>query len=224
MAERNYYLDKQLLYKALSENLEKRFEEAVGDNIYDGEYPKRFRRKMSKLIGVDIENPDKKFVDVRKWVAIGLVAAVILTGCAFRKQIGSFIEEHLGTYVWVKNGNDDEGAKIIEEIYTLTYVPDGYEYYKEYSSPNLHSYVWKNSSDMLLKFIQIKYDSDFYTDIETDYTFLMENEGVEIYCKTSEHDYSYVWKYNKYRLEFLSEGKLSETEIKKMIDGITIKE
>ena len=224
MGERNYYLDKQLLYKALSENLEKRFEETVGDNIYDGEYPKRFRRKMSKLIGADIENPDKKFVDVRKWVAIGLVAAIILTGCVFRKQIGSFIEEFWGTYISVKNEDEENTTQIIEEIYALTYVPEEYEYVREHSSPNLHTYIWQNSNNKALKFIQTKLSSSFYTDIELGYSYLMENNGVEVYCKIGNYDYSYKWNYDKYCFEILVEQELSQVEIKKIIDGIIIKE
>ncbi|MBQ8322128.1 MAG: DUF4367 domain-containing protein [Clostridia bacterium] len=226
MAERNYDLEKELLYKIMAENLEKRFEKTVSESNIDGQYSESFRKKMSRLIGADIKNPEKKVNNVKKYIVAGLIAAVVaLAGCAIiGKVLGPYVEEWFNEYILVRNEDDESGSKFIEEIYTLTYVPEGYEYVKEHSSPNLHSYVWKNSSDKLLKFLQTKMSSSFYTDIELGYSYLMENNGVEVYCKIGNYDYSYKWNYDKYCFEILVEQELSQVEIKKIIDGMAHKE
>lgn len=223
MAERNYEEDKALLYRALYESLEERFEKTVKESNMDASYPRSFRIKMSWLLGVDIEKPTRSIKALKAAVIIAAICAVLLTGCAIVKFFGPFVETYFSDYAWVVNKNDDVGEKEFEEVYTITYIPSGYAYMREYEGPNMYTYVWENADGKLLKFIQSATLSYFYTDAESGYSYLMTYNGFEIYCKKGGYDHSYKWQTDKYCFEIVSEEELSQTDIELMLDSIKLR-
>lgn len=220
MTDRNYEEDKALLYRALYESLEERFEKTVKESNMDASYPRSFRIKMSWLLGVDIEKPTRSIKALKATVIIAAVCAVLLTGCAIVKFFGPFVETYFSDYAWVVNKNDDVGEKQIDELYTITYLPDGYSYKKEYENANMYIHIWQNSEEKAIKFIQSTTLSYFYTDVESGYSYLMTHNGFEIYCKKGGYDYSYKWQTDKYCFEIVSEEELSQNDIKQMFDSV----
>lgn len=223
MTDRNYEEDKALLYRALYESLEERFDKTVRESNMDASYPRSFRIKMSWLLGVDIEKPTRSIKALKAAVIIAAVCAVLLTGCAIVKFFGPFVETLWEDGFWVVHEDDDQGDKDIEDLYTLAYLPEGYTYLREYDNVNMYVHIWANSSGDLIKFIQSTTLSDFYTDAESGYSFLMSYNNIDIYCKSGDYDYSYKWQTDKYGFEIVSEEELSQNEIKQMFDGIKLK-
>ena len=220
MAERNYEEDKALLYRALYESLEERFEKTVKESNMDASYPRSFRIKMSWLLGVDIEKPTRSIKALKAAVIIAAICAVLLTGCAIVKFFGPFVETLWEDGFWVVHEDNESGVKEFEEIFTVTHIPNGYAYIKEYEGPNMYTYVWENSDGKLLKFIQSATLSYFYTDAESGYSYLMTYNGFEIYCKKGGYDYSYKWQIDKYCFEIVSEEELSPNDIQRMFDSV----
>ena len=220
MAERNYEEDKALLYRALYESLEERFEKTVKESSMDASYPRSFRIKMSWLLGVDIEKPTRSIKALKAAVIIAAICAVLLTGCAIVKFFGPFVETYFSDYAWVVNKNDDVGKKEFEEVYTITYIPSGYAYVREHEGPNMYTHIWKNPDGKAIKFTQSATLSYFYANIESGYSSLMFCNQTEIYFKQGKSTFSYIWQDEKYAFEIISEEELSQNDVKLMFDSV----
>lgn len=220
MTDRNYEEDKALLYRALYESLEERFEKTVKESSMDASYPRSFRIKMSWLLGVDIEKPTRSIKALKAAVIIAAICAVLLTGCAIVKFFGPFVETLWEDGFWVVHEDDDQGERRIDEVYTITYVPEGYEFFKEYDAQNMYTHFWSKPNGSMLKLIQSTTLSYFYTDAESGYSFLMTYGGVDIYCKQGGDHFSYIWQTENYGFEIVSEEELSQNDIKQMFDSV----
>ncbi len=212
---------------AFSESICKTVDETIdGCEIeIDGSYTEAHRRRMSRILGFDIENPTRKVIKLRtlmRLLAAAIIAAVIFTACCvFRREIASFVEYIEETFVWVENDTESENQPSkIEEVYTLSYVPKGFEIIDKNIAEAGTISKWQNSSGDSIKFSQMLYNGQFYADIEYNFCKVIYHMNIQIYCRKIENAYSYVWQNEKYSFKLVSDVELSENELTKIVDGL----
>lgn len=186
-------------------------------------------RKLSEIFGFEVKKPKIKRTTLRRAVAAILIAAaLLLAGCAavvYREQIGNFFVNTYETYIkgYFVN-NNEEKVESIEEYYTLTYVPEGYEVFENNESSVLVQYKWKNAHDDMIAFEQIILDTTRFTlDAENGDTSVLEYANLTLYCRTIDNYKYYIWcDYNySYSLQVCID--LKDSELFLILDGISPK-
>lgn len=160
-------------------------------------------------------------------IAVALLGVLIaLTGCAFGVWLGNkvagFIEYVYEEYIYLDTENEDRA--IIEDVYELTYVPEGFELLEKTITPNMIFYKWKNTTGNKLKFTQTPTYVQFYIDIENEFTLLLEYSNTTIYYRTTEYSHFYIWCNDKNTFKMICTIPLDNTEIMKILDGMIITE
>ena len=219
---------KEIFSRAIIEGFEEKYREGLAVSASEsGEFTRTHARRMSSILGSRVKYlPDKRTRIKRAALAALIAAAILLAGCTaivYKEQIGDFFVEIRDTYIkgdFIKD--EDENNQIIEEYYTLTYIPEGYELVEEYSDAFLAQSVWKNDKEKSIIFEQRPINSVKYTiDGENGFTdtyILGENT---VYCRIIDETYYYIWNNEKYAFSLYSDTKINEEEIIQIIDGIS---
>ncbi len=184
-------------------------------------------KKMSEIVGFDVTKPRRK-PRMRKKVIIFIIAAALaLTGCVavFYRQIGNFIEEVYEKYIKVHFVEETPAAPTeIEDVYTLTYVPEGYKLAKQSINAIHIRQEYSNEAKDTIVFEQNAINSTIcILDAEKGKTIFIEHKNILIYCKTIKDKYYYLWNTSFYQFSICSRYSLDEREIVKIIEGITTK-
>lgn len=185
----------------------------------------------------------KSCVDEKRSARIRLIAALVaaallLVGCAayvYRNEIGSFVEEVFAEYVNVGFSDDDKGnvsfndkenndnhVTEIEEVYKLSYVPEGYELIDEAVSDAYVIYTYMDEHGDIIAFDQYPLGSSTSINIDndTDDVTVIEHNGVEYYIRVTEITQHYVWRDDKYSMTLVLSKNISQEDALKIIDGI----
>lgn len=186
-------------------------------------YSRRHIKNMVRIVnGKSIKKPLN-----RKMIAILVAAAILLlAGCAiiYRNEIREFITNIKEFFVEIKFDEGENYSQTIDEIYELTYVPEGYELESQIKGHQLIQYVFIDSKGHKLKFIQQSLDSSsFSIDIENGDYDVINIDQYEIYYRQINTGYYYIWNDGKYALKINSTELLSEQLLKLIIEGINIK-
>ena len=113
---------------------------------------------------------------------------------------------------------------MIEEVYTLSYVPEGYILEKESATSVRVKYNYKNISGETICFEQrTKVSSDYYIDSESGYSKIEDIVNYEIYYRNVNGMNCYISNDGKYIITFITSEKLTTEHIILMLDGITTK-
>ena len=113
---------------------------------------------------------------------------------------------------------------MIEEAYTLGYLPEGYTLNKEIISNTMISYTFLNFNEDKIYFEQRPITSaGFIVDSESGFSRIAEIEEHEIYYLYSGTYNYYIWKNDKYTIKLRSTIKLSNEDIILIYYGITTK-
>jgi RNA polymerase sigma factor (sigma-70 family) len=114
--------------------------------------------------------------------------------------------------------------KYFLDVYTLSYVPEGYALEKEKLTSIYVRYEFENANKDTLCFEQrTKVGSDYYIDSESGYSIIEEIEEFDVYYRFTDKNYHYAWNDGKCSIKMKSSVKLSNEEIIFIIDGITVK-
>ena len=163
----------------------------------------------------------------RKMIAILVAASILLlAGCAiiYHDEIRGFITDVSEFFVKVTFDEGESEIKQIEEVYELTYVPEGYGLIKQDVTRMRVQYSYENKEGRFIKFIQQPLDaSNFYIDSEHDYDNVFYLEQYTIYYRQTNGTYSYIWNDGKYALNLYSSEYLSENSLELIISGINTK-
>ena len=218
--------NKELFKQAVREGVNLRINQdaACAENIIcsDGYY-----RKLSEIFGFEVTRPNPKRTVLKRAVAAALIAAaLLLAGCAavvYKEQIGDFFVNTYETYIkGYFVSNDEESHTAIEDFYTLTYVPDGYEVFENNESSVLVQYKWKNSYGDMIVFGQATLHTTRYTlDSENGSSFTVEYGGLTLYCQTIDKYNYFVWCDDKYSYSLKISAEIETEELYLIIDGIT---
>ncbi len=196
--------------------------EKMADCKENAKCSRSHKKKMCEIVGC------RFFVTQRisQQIIAAVIAAVMLliAGCATymcREKIFGFVVEFYEKYIFLadETGNGKGDADDIEEMYMLSYVPDGFVLVEQFVEPQFVRYVWENNIGNQIVFRQSpKYDS--FRDGGLESTEKRMIAGVYLYySKTLAWDI-YIWSEgtNFFRLEI--NYSISADELAKMIASI----
>ena len=215
--------NQELFKQALVEGVNRRIDRELAACEEEVVFSRRHRKAMNRIIKG--KTPAKPIN--RKMVAILVAAAILLlAGCAiiYRDDIRGFITDVREFFVKVTFDEGDNFSQTIDEIYELTYVPEGYVCEDHYINLNLVQYIFEDSEGNKIKFIQQPIDvSSFMVDIEHgDYDIIIIDQ-YEVYYRETDGINCYVWNDGKYALNIYSTEHLSEITLQLIIKGIKTK-
>ena len=215
--------DLELFRQAIDEGISNRFDKLAAACTEEIVCSEKHNLAMQAIVYGKIDTKRTWSPRMKRIVAILVAAALLLTSCGiiFRNEIGEVFEE---LFVKLSFDSDDEYNKTIEEIYVLTYLPEGYALEKENISNTVVTYIFVNSTNDRLFFEQrVINGSDFIIDNESGYSIIQEIEKYEVYQINNNIEYFYVWKKENYSIKIKSNIKISNEEILHIIEGITVK-
>lgn len=191
---------------------------------------RRHYAKMRKILGVAVLPATNRSMMIRRRVVAALIAAVLLlTGCtayAYREEIREFIETVFEDYIRVSYRDTQEptDSKVIDQYYTLGYVPEGYELTKTFERPTQARYKWNNPEGAYIMFEQCHVDSTmFLLDNEIESWEVVRIGNREIYYRFSEVHY-YLWNDGVYAYKLTISTQWDEQELNCIIENLRIKE
>lgn len=221
--------NKEMFKQAVSEGLLLRIDQdtACGENIIcsDGYY-----RKLSETFGFEVTRPNMKRKALRRTVvAILIAAALLLAGCVavvYREQIGNFFVNTYDTYIkGYFVSNDEEKGDNIEEYYTLTYVPEGYELVDENRIVDMAISTWEAQDGDQLIFEQALINSGLYfIDNQNSNLEIIETERYTVYIRKVNGNYCCFWSDSNYAFTLFLVHETSMQEIEMIVKGATVNE
>lgn len=216
----------ELFKQALSEGLDNHFQSEI-DNCSENIVCSRKHKIAMKAIIKGCDTNRKVWAPrTRKIVAILVAAALLLVSCAiiYRNEIRDFIEEIYESFAIVTYSEGENEETTLEEIYELTYIPEGYWLENSNVSSLIVKYSFKNSSGDIISFEQFALDNiSSYVDIENGYTLIVNVNNCDIYYKETKEHKCYYWNDGKYAMSLISNVELSTDELQCIIYGIKIK-
>ncbi len=218
-----YREDRELFIKALEEAICNRFDKTIAESPMTDECSEQHKARMAAIIAE--ANAKTKRLRRAKLIAALIAAALLLTGCtlfALRNQIKGFIEYIYETHISVASEDEAENGKITE-VYTLSYVPEGYELMYERISTAHVVHRWKNSVGKRLQFVQYPIGK-FHMDVSDGNTEVIEYAGTKVYCNKSERTYNYIWCDKENCFNLISYAELEQGELIKILNGMVIRE
>lgn len=219
MDKTNEELFKQAINEALTNKFQ-RMADACDEEIVCS---RRHRKAMRAI--VNGKTPRKPLST--KMIAILVAAAILLlAGCAiiYRDEIREFVTDIREFFVKVSFSEGDNESRNIEEIYELTYIPEGYSLEDKRINRMSVQYKFININNDLIRFTQQTLDaSSFQVDSEHSENTIIEINHHTIYSRKTGDMYYYLWNDGKYAMQICSSESLSDDELLLIIDGIRIK-
>ncbi len=213
---------------AILEGLSQRFEEEMETCTEDANCSSAHYRKMSDILGFTVSRP-KKYSRIPKKAIVAIIVAAILllTACTayvFRNEIAGWIEQvYDGDIAKLSNVEENNGSMMIEENYSLGFVPDGYKLTKENSSPTCVEEIFNDDNGNRIIFRQRPLSAyDINVNAEGNDSIQINCGGNEIYFKDTKLGCTYIWKNEKYYFSITSSDEIGLDALEKMLDSISI--
>ena len=151
-----------------------------------------------------------------KVIAILVAAALLLlVGCSIyiaRRRIANFFEEVFDTHAKVTTEETAAEVAGLNEVYTLTYVPEGYQL-KSSTKNNLYNIESWTCGFSKINFEQTLLDSAHFYDMENADAFqLMTINSIELCYRYANSFHQYIWTDGKYVFKLYS-SELFDTGI-----------
>ena len=220
MAKSNLELFKQALNEAWDNKIRREVESCTEEIVTSD----RHKVTMQAILDGTYDKSAKWKLTRAKVVAILVAAALLLASCAviYRNEIRDLVEKVFEDFC--KATYSDEGADedAIEDIYELSYVPEGYVLEEAITNSTLVRYEFADDKNNVIVFEQNILDySSFLFDVENGYNLLLNNNGVDIYCKSTKEYHYYLWNDGLYSVRIQANTPISNEELKLIINGIT---
>lgn len=210
----------ELFKQAISEGLSEKFDSIVDNCTEEIVCSDRHKLAMRTIIYGKADTKKALSPKMKRIIAIIVAAALLLTSCGiiFRNEIREVFEEF---FVKLTYSDDVTSGNIIEQIYELTYLPEGYHLIEK--QERLLHIKWKyaNETNDMIKFEQRVLDeSGFAVDSESGYSQIKEIEEYDVYYRKNSEQHFYVWNENKYSFCLISDLKISDDVLVEIINGI----
>lgn len=210
----------ELFKQAISEGLSEKLDSVVNSYTDEIVCSEKHRLAMRTIVYGKAETKRTWSPKKRRIIAILVAAALLLTSCAviFRNEICEIVGEFFAKYVY---SGDETGMETIEEVYELTYLPEGYYFEDQSIRPLRIQWIYVDKNNNYIEFEQRILDrSDFTVNSEKGYSKIEEIEKYSIFYRYTETFHSYIWNDEKYSLNLRSNLKLSNEDIELIIQGI----
>ncbi len=184
-----------------------------------------FYKKCSKIIGVNVI--PQKYTVRRTFVLIAAAVLLLLTACAayiYRDDIKGLFVECLNDHDKVCAEKAAEGfdAKFLEDVYYLTYVPEGYELV-ESEINSMKTYYKYSKGNESVTYIQNNTLTNEYVDRQSANVVCLNGVDFDIYYLYTEPFNCYTWFDGDYYNELVLNQLISDEELAKIISGISEK-
>lgn len=209
----------ELFKQAISEGLSEKFDSVVDSCTEEIVCSDRHKLAMRTIIYGKADTKKALSPKMKRIIAILVAAALLLTSCGiiFRNEIREVIEEF---FVKLTYSDDVTSGSIIEEIYELTYLPEGYYLDDKTITPICVQYNFINKNINYIKFEQRILDgSGFAVDSESGYSQIKEIEEFDVYYRFTDKYHYYIWHNSKYSFIVNSTAPLSNEQIVLIIEG-----
>ena len=223
MEKSNLELFKQALNEAWDNKIRREVEACTEEEIVTSE---RHKAAMQTILDGTYDKSAKWKLTRAKVVAILVAAALLLASCAiiYRNEIRDLVEEIFedfskSTY----SDEEDANGKTIEDVYELSYVPEGYVLEESEITPIYVKYTFINSNNILVFEQKVLDYSSFLFDVENGYNLLLNNNELDIYYKATPKYNFYLWNNGNYSFLIISSNEISNEEIQIVITNLTIK-
>ena len=212
----------ELFKQALSEGVSKKFDSVVNSFPDEIVYSEKHKIAMRTIVYGKTDIKRTLSPKMKRIIAILVAAALLLTSCGiiFRNEIREIFDEF---FVKLSYDGDDESNNLIEEVYYLNYVPEGYILEKEHISATYIQYKFSNQENFFYFEQRVIAGSNYYIDIKHGYSQINEIKNYDIYYRLAEDCHWFVFYNEKYSMLLRSNTKLSDDDIVKIIEGITTK-
>ena len=215
--------NEELFKQAINEALTNKFQRMVDACDEEIVCSRRHRKAMRAIVRG--KTPRKPLST--KMIAILVAAAVLLlAGCAiiYRDEIREFVTNIKEFFVEVKFDEGENDSQNIDEIYELTYIPEGYILADERINRMSVHYTFTNVDSKMIRFTQQTLDNvSFSVDSEHSDTVIIEINNLTIYSRIAGNMHYYLWNDGKYAMKLISTEKLSDGELLLIIYGLKIK-
>jgi hypothetical protein len=175
---------------------------------YEGEIDpgEEYEKAMNALIRRSKKPKPRYFNTLSKRVAGIAAALLIVFGCsmtvsAVRLPFVEFLSNTYDKYVEIFFDSSDieKAPSVIETVYTLGYVPEGYEQNLHCVEKDRVILVWKNKENCSIELRQNVLDSKFAVDTEGTDVFSFNIDDCRILFKEKYGQKTYFWNTNEYQ-------------------------
>lgn len=218
--------DLELFRQALMDARNQKVDEvlrSVPDNV---EPSAQYLAKMQRLLN---GKRRRKLSKKSKWL-IALVAALLalLVGCAayvYRHKIADFIEGIYDKHATVVSdaGADVNDGLSVNELYTLTYVPEGYALEAEDTTFGV-TQIWEDADNNKIIFNQLPQNSLQLLDVERSASNVLEIGEQKIYYRKELESDLYIWTDDTYVYRLTCLQEMPEAEVIKIIENIQVRQ
>jgi len=222
---------KKKLIKAL-EKYELSFEEKYPQEDMEVEFSKQYEVYMEKLLSGKIPKRRKYFNTVDKRIAACVAAVMLIFGGsmtvkAFREPVVEFFTNVYEKIVELFFDDDDiaQAPSEIETVYTLGYVPEGYEI-ESYSIDEfkfVSKTVFSNNKDKIVFRQQILDGRSVLDNENTDYKYFYIDDLKVASIEKGEERMLY-WNTDKYSFMLNIDVEISQEEYVKVISSVVEKD
>ena len=216
----------ELFKQAISEGLSNKFDSIVNSYSEEIVCSEKHELAMRTIVHGKIGTKRIHSPKMKQIIAILVAATLILTSCGiiFRNEIRKIFEDICDFFVALTYTEKDSEGSTIEEIYELSYLPDGYYLDEEKITALSVYYSFLNENSDYIWFEQKLLDgTDFVLDNESGYSEIISTQKYEIYYMNTNVKHFYIWNDGKYSIKLSSNTKLSDDEIILLFEGMKIK-
>lgn len=213
-----------LFKQAIREALDKKIDEAINSENETLDVSKKHKIAMRTILRGKIPTEGKVSAKRVRIIAIVAIIALLLASCAviYREEIGKLRVKILEKYDLITS-SDKETYAAIEEIYELTYIPDGYELKNSSVLPRTVVYEYNDADGNRLILNQNVIDKNLYhIDNENGEREIITVNNFSIYYRQSSEQHIFLWNNEKYVFLLCSDINFSTDELTKIIEGVKI--
>ena len=216
-----YKNDAKLFGEAVLNGIINRFDRELANNTESDLCSEEHKAAMLDVM-LKAQSVERR-INKKRLIAIIVAAALLLVGCTayvYRNEIGSFVENIYKEYVKIELPEDGDSLLAeIEHVYTLTYVPEGYDLVENIVDNVGVRYMYVNGSGEKIIFDQsIKNSTSIGIDNDDEKAEVIKYKNLEIYLRTTDYKKHYVWYDENYAFKLVCFESLSQAEILKIID------
>ena len=210
--------------QAILEGVSQKIDETI--KAYDGKiiYSKKHLATMRSIL----RGKEQRYLSAKakRIIIIVAIIALLLISCTviYREKIGELTINIFNRDDIITHEAGEDKPKNIEEVYELTYIPDGYILENTLFLPNIFQYTYYGTDGAEMIFQQKSFgNSIHHFDNEHGESDTINIGDLTVYCRRSAEDYLYIWDDEKYILTLTINSQISTEELKQIVEGIKIK-
>ena len=222
--------DIKLWKQALQEAMEEKQNELLASVTEEVTPSAQHLRRVSRILGVSVVDERPKRYPAKRVLAWGLAAVLLmtcaLTAYAYNGAELGFVERKYGAYTQVSFAVSDDAlaADRIVEAYELGYVPNRYVRTRVYVHDQRVECVYQNGKGDEIEFQQYPLGADEAWGFRNEFgdTEIKRYGERYLYCYNCEDSRTFLWRDQKYAMVLCVGAEMSDTEILKIISGISV--